>query len=853
MRQQAWQLEAADERVCIELSRSLKVSELTARVLVNRGYRDERRARFFLHPQWQHLQDPYLLPDVKTAVNRLERAREQQEKVTVYGDFDADGMSGTAMMVAALEDLGLQASYYIPRRLEDGFGLHSHAVREIAGGGCTLLVTVDCGTSDADAVDEAGRLGMDVIITDHHQPDCRLPRAVSVVNPCRQDSHYPEPHPAGIGVAFQLLRALARELGREDDWGRHYLDLVALGTLADVVCLQGDNRVLARLGLEQMRFGSRLGLIALSEVAGINLKEVEEGHIGFGLAPRLNACGRLGSAGRGVELLLARDTDRALLLARELDDENRQRRELESQVLDQAREYLQRYPGQAQAPVLVLAEEGWHQGVLGIAASRLAEDYGRPAFLVGWGPEGVGRGSARGFPGFHVQQALENCEEYLLSGGGHEQAGGFSLTRRDFPAFRERLWQLGEQMGLDAKPALPLRAEGVLSLQGMSSEMARELRGLAPFGPGNPEPLWVSSGARVLEKRRVGQDKRHLKLTVWEEKHELGAIGFGLGSDMDQVPLGGAVDLLFSLGSDCWQGRERVQLYLKDWKRAQPAAGATTGAGACNLLDYRHAETEKAPGQVLDAPALLYVSSGQEARDWSLSLGRHLDGRVEALHGDMDPANRRAVERRFILGRTEFLVATSTLGLAELPPHVRRLVWLHPTPKPEEFLRLSHLLPPDLECEIALVYGEATVRRVRRLVESRLPDRTLVDAAWRLLEQRPLAAGVMDVSQVRQELSSAAGVLAPLPAVRRTLEILEEMGLVQERSGKTGAGWIRVENGSWSRQPEETECYSQIVKQKQDYMDFLAFLSRAPVSEVARFIRGELTFPQAKEEACRWS
>jgi len=558
--------DSADYSMASEYADRLGVSSLVARLLIGRQFSLES-ARQFLAMRLADLPDPFLLPDMDVAVNRLYAAIENGEKIAIHGDYDVDGISGTVLLTAVLKAFGADVEYHIPLRLRDGYGLSAEAIKAAAARGVTVVVSVDCGVSAHEEASLARQSGIDLIVTDHHQPPATLPQAVAVINPQRQDSGFPFRPLAGVGVAFFLLIALRKTL-REAGWFkthpepdlRDYLDLVALGTIADLVPLQGINRTLARHGLRLIENAPRIGLRALKQVASV--KNVSSGVVGFQLAPRLNAAGRMEDAVLGVELLLEEDMVRALNTARYLDQCNRARQELEKQTLREAESAVAGLSDQ-HTHTIVLGGEGWHPGVIGIVASRLVERYHRPTVLVALDGDG-GKGSARSIRGYHLYQGLQACAGHLEAFGGHEMAAGLSLSRQELPAFASALEaHAREELGDDE--LLPkLRHDGTVLLEEIDPDALRQMESMAPFGMENPEPLMVVESVRAMRIQEIKGG--HLRFTVCQGAFSHPAIAFGMQGRKEDFQ--GEIDLLVAPQINYYQGRETVQLRVKDVRKS---------------------------------------------------------------------------------------------------------------------------------------------------------------------------------------------------------------------------------------------------------------------------------------------
>jgi single-stranded-DNA-specific exonuclease len=538
---------------------------LVAQILWKRGLRDPADAAAFLEARLKDLPDPSSLAGVDAAVRRLARALAEDEPITVFGDYDVDGVSSTALLVSFLRACGgRRVDFHIPHRLRDGYGLGAEAVEELAARGTRLLVTLDCGVTAVSEIDAAAARGMEVIVVDHHQTPPDLPRAVAILNPWQPGCRYPTKELAAVGVTFLLCAALRRFL-REQGWFerrkepdlREFLDLVALGTIADVVPLLGANRLLVRAGLRRLGTAERPGIRALKRAAGMEADaEVGAGQVAFRLAPRINAAGRLDDARRAVELLLTEDAGRAESLARQLDAANAERQSIERALLEEA---VAQAEGQ-RSKALVVAGEGWHPGVIGIVASRLVDRFRRPAVVIGFDPEtGVGRGSGRSIGGFDLHAALARCADLLQGYGGHKQAAGLTIAREAVPAFAQSFARVAEE-GFDEAAAEPVCVvEGVVRPGDLDESLCEAIEGMAPFGAGNPEPVLALLGAAV-RGRVVGAGGDHLKLQL-DEAPLVDAIGFGMGEKLAQ--LARHVDLAFTLAMDEFRGVRRPQLRLR--------------------------------------------------------------------------------------------------------------------------------------------------------------------------------------------------------------------------------------------------------------------------------------------------
>jgi single-stranded-DNA-specific exonuclease len=550
-----------------EASRNLAAFPPVMRqLLFNRGYSTEAQAHRFLRGEAEGDTDPFGLRGMGSAVDRILHAIGQKVPIAVYGDYDVDGVTATALLVETLQAIDADVRAYIPNRFDEGYGLNIDALDSLKAAGVGLVITVDCGIRSIDEAQHAKDIGLDLIVSDHHHPaDGSLPPAFAVINPKQPGDSYPDQHLAGVGIAFKIAQAIDLKLPGRIPEG--LLDLVALGTVADLAPLIGENRGLVRRGLREMRETRRQGLYALANVAGVSLARTTANQIGFMLGPRLNAAGRLKSAQASLELLTTRDPMRAGVLAQELNVNNQDRQAITRETQVKA-ESLAMLDGTDPA-ILFAVDEAFNPGVVGLAASRLAELYYRPAVVAAKGTDET-RGSCRSIPEFHITDALDQCADLLVRHGGHAAAAGFTVKNELLPALKARLKSLAsaELGGQDLRPTLNIDRE--LALSDLSFELLGQLAELEPTGYGNPEAVFASRSAKVRSSRLVGQDGKHLKLTLQDERGvTTDAIGFRLGSLQPTLPP--RVDLAYTLETNEYNGRTTLQLNLKD---VRPAGAA---------------------------------------------------------------------------------------------------------------------------------------------------------------------------------------------------------------------------------------------------------------------------------------
>ena len=564
-----WEIAPANPRIEEKLAAALQIQPLAARLLVNRGITGIEAAREFLSPSLQRLHDPFLMRGMAEAVNRLIRSLQRQESIAIYGDYDVDGITATAVLSWFFRDIGVPVPYYLPHRMREGYGLNAEAVRKLADQGTRVLITVDCGITGHDEVQLARRLGMDVIVTDHHQVPPTLPDAVAVLNPHQSECTYPAKELSGVGIAFKLVMALRGRLRQESRWAgktpnlRRHLDLVALGTIADIAPLVGENRILVKHGLQELTRSQKLGVQTLKRVTRIAEQDIGPRQVGFSLAPRLNAAGRLAAAQAGVELLLSEDAVQAEKLALYLDSVNRERQMVQAQIYAEAKAAIEADGGVDNRWAIVLASEHWHPGVVGIVASKLVEEYGRPTVLIGLEGD-TGKGSGRSIAAFHLYNALVACQELLAGFGGHEHAAGVRIHREQVPRFTEALNRVAREQLIEADctPLLPIDAE--VHLHQIDDTLLQFIERLEPFGEGNLQPVLLARGVEVAgAPTLVGREQQHLRLTFRQGGVILRGIGFAMGGRLTQVKTG-ALDIVFSPQRHVWNARAEHQLVLWD-------------------------------------------------------------------------------------------------------------------------------------------------------------------------------------------------------------------------------------------------------------------------------------------------
>lgn len=554
-----WNIKPANTAIQNAFSQELKISKITAQLLSNRGIDSAKEAGEFIACSLSSCHDPFLMKGMDRAVERIKSAIMGKEKILVYGDYDVDGMTAVTVIYTALKNLGAVVETYIPNRLEEGYGLNVAAIKKAQRDGVSLIVTVDCGISSFTEIEHARAYNIDVIVTDHHEVvGNRLPLAHTIINPLQDGCGYPFKHLAGVGLAYKLAKALyeGTPFLAED-----FLDLVSLGTIADIVPLKGENRILAKHGLDEINRRTRVGLEALTEASGLNGKEVSSGHIGFILGPRINAMGRTGSPQKALELLLTKDKVEAMKLAKMLNAENRNRQKIEAGILEEALSKVEREVNFKHHKVIVLGSENWHPGVIGIVASRIADRFYRPTILVSLSGK-HGKGSGRSIDKFNLFDAILRCKDLLIGFGGHEGACGITIEKDKLNDFRDMINSVSYDDHPEEVFSPQINIDMDIPLNHLTESVIGEIERLAPFGEENPRPVFSSRNLMVKEgMRQIG--KNGFKMWVTDNSTTCEAVNFGRGQ-MDAPKPGSGVNLAYTPSINEWQGLQSIQLELKD-------------------------------------------------------------------------------------------------------------------------------------------------------------------------------------------------------------------------------------------------------------------------------------------------
>lgn len=556
-----WECYNLDNEKVEELVKKRHITNLLASILVNRGIIDGEKINVFLNPTRKDFYNPFLMPDMEIAVKRIVKAIENKEKIMIYGDYDADGITSITVLKKYLNEIGLKTGEYIPNRLNEGYGLNKDAISKIYNDGYRLMITVDCGISGLEEVEYANSLGMEIIITDHHEPAEKLPEAIAVIDAKRKDNKYPFNQLAGVGVVFKLIQAISTELKLEEKEYLKYLDLVCIGTISDIVPLVDENRVIAKLGLKLIEKTKNIGLKTLLNIA--DLKKIDSNAISFGVAPRINACGRMGFQEEALQLFLTEDSGEATKIAKRLVQFNQERQAKEKQIFEEVIEKIEK--DDKDKKCIVLAEENWHHGVIGIVASKITEIYYKPSILICLEGD-KGKGSGRSIPGFDLYTALTKCSDYIEKFGGHSMAIGITIKKENFEKLKEAIEKYAQESNIsDIMPIINIDKE--INLKNINIEEVKSLELLEPFGEGNKMPLFLLRNLKIDSIRALSGGK-HLKLTLKQDNNIVDAIGFNMGDLSKEYLLGDKVDVVGTIEINSFGNKENIQINLKDIRKA---------------------------------------------------------------------------------------------------------------------------------------------------------------------------------------------------------------------------------------------------------------------------------------------
>ena len=559
--QKTWCLKKYDEEKIEKIKSTYNVSDIMAKLLMSRNI-EFQDIDMFLNGTIDDLYDPYDIKDMEKIVDRIDVALKRHEKVCIYGDYDVDGITSITIMYKFLTKLGIDIMYYLPDRLVEGYGINNNALDEIKSQGVSLIITVDCGITAIEEIEYAKKIGLDVCITDHHECTENLPDAYAIINPKRKDDNSKFKMLAGVGVAFKCLMAIAEKYNLAKEEYLKYLDIVSIGTISDIVPLVGENRIISKYGLKIMEKTKNLGLKELLKI--VNYKDIDSMMVSFGMAPRINACGRMGNASAAVKLLLEKDYQKAEKIAMELDELNQERKNVESIIYNQALDIIKKENLEDKNSI-VLYNSSWHNGVIGIVASRLVNMYYKPVILL-TKEHGFIRGSGRCPSGFSLYDALSECKELLIQFGGHELAAGLSIDEKNIEAFIEKFEEVVKNRKYTISDQI-INIDSVISRKNLNAQIIKDIRALKPYGQSNQVPIFLYKGLKVAAIRTIKDDK-HLKLVLKDDKSLIDAVGFSLGIRRDEIRIGDKIDVVANIELNSYNTPKTIQLVIQDFKKS---------------------------------------------------------------------------------------------------------------------------------------------------------------------------------------------------------------------------------------------------------------------------------------------
>ena len=556
-----WQVYESNEKEINKISEKYNVNRLLATILVNRKI-SENELEVFLNPTRNNFHNPFLMPDMEIAVERIIKAINNKEKIIIYGDYDVDGITSITVLKSFLEDRGIQVDQYIPNRLEEGYGLNKPAIDVISKNNYNLMITVDCGISGIDEIEYANSLGLETIVTDHHEVGDKLPNAIAVVDAKRKDNQYPCRDLAGVGVVFKLIQAIGIKLNLEEKEYLKYLDIVCVGTISDIVPLVDENRVIAKLGLMLVKQTKNMGLKSLLMSSGY--KNIDSNTISFGVAPRINACGRMGHADEALKLFLSKDIYEVNELTKKLNNYNTLRQEKERAIYEDAINQIESNRLN-EKNAIIIAGENWHHGVIGIVSSKITDLYFKPSILLCY-EDDLAKGSGRSIPGFDLHEALMKCQNTIDRFGGHSMAIGITIKRDKFEDFKKEFEEVAKEAKIDE--IIPIiNIDAKINLSEINKEMVASLKQLEPFGEGNKTPIFAFKNLKIDSIRALSEGK-HIKMTLKDGNTIINAIGFNLGYLADEYKIGDKIDVVGTLEINSFNGVDNLQINVKDVMKA---------------------------------------------------------------------------------------------------------------------------------------------------------------------------------------------------------------------------------------------------------------------------------------------
>ena len=827
--QKIWVPQTPDIEKSSRLAVRLGISQLVAQLLINRGIETEDAAHAYLYPTPDQLHSPFLMYGMEMVVERIRLAMMHGEQIWIFGDYDVDGTTATSLLISTFRHLDFPVNPYIPNRFEEGYGLNKDAIQKLKKDGCDLLITVDCGITSIEEVELANSLGIDVIITDHHQPHPDgLPPAIGVITPKMPESEYPFDGLAGVGLAFKLAHGLMGG-GDLDPFLQSQLDLVALGTVADIAPLTGENRVLTSLGLTEINKRARPGIRALCDVANYSEnKQIVGQTLSFVLGPRINAAGRMEGAGKVVKLLTGESYDEVMPIAKELDAHNLKRREVENKIREQAAAIIEKNGDHRKKKGLVVAHRDWHRGVIGIVASRLLNQYYRPVFVLAIDGDEA-HGSGRCIEGMNLADSLNACSDLLVKHGGHQAAAGLTIKTENIDEFAARFDQYACESIADKDLTPKLKVDLEVQASYLTLQAVEELQQLEPFGEANSAPLLTICNLSLKgSPNLVGKEKNHLKLLVTDGEHKLEAVGWGMSDYFIALKNRNIrLDLAFEPEINEWGGGPSVQLNINDLQIHTLERHVPNGIFPTNEAESPARIVDR---RVLDSkqnylcnllkqeePTLLYVRD-EKALDQLFEMLGSVE-KIERCEADMPDAEKRQIVER--LARGELLAIASNCTLTHLP-HIAHMVFCHPVPQHLTFFnRCQSAFSHPETTYIHLMYQSKDIEWMRKCISWQYPDKQILRKLYKCLQTLSQDNGHQ--LTLKAVMSGAQADSIPVSAVKNGLSILAELQLLTQYSDSPQQEIQLLPPPSKKRQLHESEIYlngEQIKQASQWFSDF---------------------------------
>lgn len=784
MRDKRWEITEGDLRLARELADGLGIEMITAQILLNRGIRTIQQAESFFALNLENLGDPYQFCQMEKAIDRLLAGFAQAEKIVIFGDYDVDGITGTSLLYKVFGQLSSSIDYYIPHRSE-GYGLNTDIVQHLADSGYTLIVTIDNGISSLEEVRLANSLGMDVIITDHHEPPENLPAAWAIINPKLEDSGYPFSLLSGVGVGFKLCQALVEKIQQPEltDLVNQQLDLVALGTVADIVPLLGENRIIVALGLQQMLTTANLGLQSLLQLAKLQDKEINTGHLGYLLGPRVNAIGRLDNPMLGVELFTTTQLTKATELATRLDQANRKRQLIEEHILEQAIEMIEN-ADLDRGSGIVLASEEWHPGVIGIVASKLVEKYYRPTILIAL-QNGIGKGSARGIKGLNLHQAFTHCHRYLLDFGGHEMAAGLTIAPDKIDEFSLAFQDFAHK-NLAPEDFIPyLSIDLEVDLSDLNFALLAEVERLKPHGLGNSRPVFVVRQV-AHQARIVGSTGEHLRIKAYQSRHQVTGIGFGLAPKEKVLKKSKKIDIAFTLNRNLWQDREYLQMNVLDLVETELDLGRS--ADSIKIADQRNlGERDEYLKKLLQSgeKTVIFINTLETGHQLTHRLKEKslkIVNQLAVYHSRLTAEKTQKIKQAWQAGRLTGLIIMDSSDIGEKISDIQHVVHYDLPHNLRQFRQRSEV-NKDLDVKIHLLYGDQDKECQQIDLEAKNPNRAFLAQVYRVLHQLADQQGLIStpIIEIIDQLERDDEIIYKPLGIINALRIFQELNLLELR------------------------------------------------------------------------